>query len=423
MKRIFVLLFALAVVLGLYVQTHATLIDRGTDSLGYHLIYDTDLNITWYDYTESGNTWQNQVNWAAGLTVNFGGNTYHDWRLPRTVDGPYVEGYDGTTTAGYNITSSEMGHLFYTELGNKGFIATDGTYPQPGWGLKNTGPFTNLQKTNFYPYWSGTERAADPATAWNFIFAWGSQDWGYKAQSDLYALAVRPGDVSSTVDLQASILKSYLEFISIPNRQSLMDRMINICSGAQEGDCDAAQRDLQEFNQDMVSKARNFAIDITPLVTDINPIPTSDLGLLAKLLTKAKQIVEFGVDYVLLLLGLLPRSDFNVSSVEGTIGSFDLDAIRFDWIKAEITAEVDKDLLTYLSPGTQFFNDISLFDAQKAVGVATITNVIDPPEFGTIVISLEQIEMTPVPEPSSILLLSSGLAGCGWLAYRYRLKK
>ena len=91
-----------------------------------------------------------------------------------TVDGPFVWGYDGTTTGGFNITSSEMGHLYYTELGNKGFFATDGTNPQPGWGLSNTGDFQNLNP-NPNQYWSGTELATDTINAWFFSFFHGAQ--------------------------------------------------------------------------------------------------------------------------------------------------------------------------------------------------------------------------------------------------------
>ena len=102
----------------------------------------------------------------------------HRVAVPATVDGPWVYGYDGTTTAGYNITTSEMGHLYYSSLGNKGYVATDGTWPQPGWGLKNTSPFINLQ-ADFY--WSGTEYSADPFYyAWNFYFYVGTQ--GYDAK-------------------------------------------------------------------------------------------------------------------------------------------------------------------------------------------------------------------------------------------------
>ena len=141
------------VVFVLTAPAHAFLINRGTDTLGNRLIYDNDRDITWYDFSNAANTWQNQVNWALGLSVTFDSTTYDDWRLPTTVDGPYVFGFDGTTTGGYNITTSEMGHLYYTELGNLGYYATDGTNPQPGWGLTNTGDFQHLSAS---AYWSGT---------------------------------------------------------------------------------------------------------------------------------------------------------------------------------------------------------------------------------------------------------------------------
>ncbi len=160
-------MFLMIVTLSLCVRAEAMLITRGVDDgNGNRLIYDTDWDITWYDYTNAGNNWSNQVAWADGLSIDFGGTTFDDWRLPITVDGPYVSGYDGTTTGGYNITNSEMGHLYYTELGNKGNIATDGTHPQPGWGLSNTGPFQNLYSSF---YWSGTEYAANTNYVWGVL--------------------------------------------------------------------------------------------------------------------------------------------------------------------------------------------------------------------------------------------------------------
>lgn len=194
MKRMFILAVIMAMVMGFSLQAHATLINKGTDSLGYQLIYDNDLNITWYDYTRVQDYWQNQVNWAANLTVNFGGNIYDDWRLPSTIDGIFVWGYDGTTTAGFNITSSEMGHLFYTELENKGYCDTSGSCPQSGWGLTNTEDFQNLQPVG---YWSGTEYAANPNVAWYFGTGFGGGQRTYKKYNGFYALAVRSGDVSA----------------------------------------------------------------------------------------------------------------------------------------------------------------------------------------------------------------------------------
>jgi hypothetical protein len=128
--------------------------------------------ITWLDYTRKQDTWQNQVNWATGLGADLtvtlfpGYTTDNDWlagwRLPaldeskadQSVRGwksghPAGFGYEGPNEDGcydywygYNMVHSEMGYLFYEELGNKGYFATDGKNPQPGWGLSNTGNFS-----------------------------------------------------------------------------------------------------------------------------------------------------------------------------------------------------------------------------------------------------------------------------------------
>jgi hypothetical protein len=179
MKKILALMAAPALVMGLSltfsVQADAALIVRGTDTLGYQLIYDTDRDITWYDYTHAVDTWQNQVNWADALSVNFGGTIYDDWRLPITDE----------NCTGYNCTGSEWAHLYYTELNNKAGGQLGNT---------NTGPFNNLQS---YYYWSGTEDSADSARAWGFYFPFGHQGVYNKDNWNFYAMAVRPGDVST----------------------------------------------------------------------------------------------------------------------------------------------------------------------------------------------------------------------------------
>ncbi len=196
-KASFSLLSILLVGLGFSTQVQAGLVLRGADTLGNRLIYDDDLDVTWYDYSKSPDNWYNQLSWAANLSVTFGENTYTNWRLPISVDGPYSNGYDGSTTTGYNITTSELGHLFYTELGNKGWTAIDGTWPQPGWGLSNTGDFQNLINDT---YWSETPHLppTDPLHSYTFSFNYGYQsyeswDLGYRA------LALRPGNVFATV--------------------------------------------------------------------------------------------------------------------------------------------------------------------------------------------------------------------------------
>lgn len=215
MKQALTLLFVLMLVLGFSVQAYSALELRGmgTSADGtYQLIYDTDLDITWYDYTRVGvydrygnrfgYSWQNQMDWADALSVTFGLNIYTDWRLPITVDGPYVHGNDGTTTAGYNITSSEMGHLYYTELGNKGWYDIDGNF-QIDYGLDNKDSFINLLPDH---YFSATEYVTGPNGVWSFDFRSGFTGAPYDKNNTYYAMAVRSGDVAVVPEPVSTIL-------------------------------------------------------------------------------------------------------------------------------------------------------------------------------------------------------------------------
>ncbi len=196
MKKIFILAVMIVMVLAVSIQAHADLFLRGTDSLGNRLIYDSDLDITWYDYTNASDNWQNQMNWAAALSVTFGSNMYDDWRLPTTLqpDPTCSSHYYSGEGYGLNCTGSEMGHLYYTELGNTASSS----------GFANTGDFQNLQ--NWY-YWSGTEHPTQDA--WYFStdidIGGGYQNITLKAFGN-YAIAVRPGDVSVVPEPISSIL-------------------------------------------------------------------------------------------------------------------------------------------------------------------------------------------------------------------------
>lgn len=207
---VIVMLFAVLFISTL--SAHAALELRGTDSLGHRLIYDTDFNITWYDYSNAKNTWQPQMNWASALSVSGGDlvGVYDDWRLPSTVDGLDVFGYDGNTTGGYNITSSEMGHLYYTELGNAGQFDTSGNPTGCGNNcLTKTGDFQNLQPDY---YWSGTQMAFPHpgeevgVEGWSFGLNNGSQGDAMKNSWLSYGIAVRTGDVSVVPEPISSIL-------------------------------------------------------------------------------------------------------------------------------------------------------------------------------------------------------------------------
>ena len=181
---------------------------------GGGLIYDPNLNITWYDYTYSGPTGngctsEQAMSWAAGL--NLGGVT--GWQLPQAlpVNGStYNNGWswNGSTDLGYNIsapgsaypgsTASQMAYLYYVELGNKGYADINGNYPQPGWGLVNQGPFSNLQAARYcwtqsVPWGDWASYGQGPLT---FAFSAGSQNTaGLVDPSNGAALAVHPGDV------------------------------------------------------------------------------------------------------------------------------------------------------------------------------------------------------------------------------------
>jgi hypothetical protein len=162
---------------------HAALIDNGGG-----LVYDTDRNITWYVPNLGPMTWSQTVSWAAGLNVsNDNVNNVTGWRLPSALN------QDGTGPCdGYNCSGSEMGHLYYTELGN---TAQEG--------LKNKGPFTNLQHAN---YWTALEWASFPENAWAFGFDFGKQGFADKnLTSHFFAMAVHDGDVGARAPERVTI--------------------------------------------------------------------------------------------------------------------------------------------------------------------------------------------------------------------------
>jgi hypothetical protein len=169
--------------------------------------YDTALGITWLanaNYAGTAMDWSTANAWASSLNIN--GVT--GWRLPTITD----TGSSGCTFAhtgtdcGYNVdtATSEMAHMFYATLGNKAFFDTSGSLdPQAGWGLTNTGPFSNIQPD---AYWFATEYAPDTSNAWYFINHDGFQSYYSKATPFLYAWAVHSGDLGvSTVPVPAAV--------------------------------------------------------------------------------------------------------------------------------------------------------------------------------------------------------------------------
>lgn len=162
---------------------HAALVDRGGG-----LIYDTALNITWLSdanyaktsgYDASGAMkWNQAVAWAANLSYydSVRNVTYTDWRLAAS-----------DACSGANCAGSEMGQLFYNELGGVAGQSIASTHNA------NYGLFQNFQPNG---YWFGTEYAPDAKNSWSFYLNDGNQSNNNKNNS-LYALAVLPGDVAA----------------------------------------------------------------------------------------------------------------------------------------------------------------------------------------------------------------------------------
>jgi hypothetical protein len=165
----------------------------------FEAYYDTSLNITWLanaNYAGTIMDWTTANAWAAGLNPYRSGIT--GWRLPTVTDTGTSGcdfGYTGTD-CGFNVNTAtgEMAHMFYTILGDKAFYNTSGVGPQAGWGLTNTGPFSNVQSLI---YWSATEYAPDTSYAWVFNFSNGNQTSHNKANG-YYAWAVHSGDVGAS---------------------------------------------------------------------------------------------------------------------------------------------------------------------------------------------------------------------------------
>jgi Protein of unknown function (DUF1566)/PEP-CTERM motif len=167
-------------------------------------VYDAEANLSWLANANlaASNTfgvsgigasgymnWNTAQSWIAAMdAANYLG--YNDWRLPTTLQPDVSCGSQlGGVSLGLNCTGSEMGHLFYNELGGVASQSILTTHNA------NFGLFQNVQ-SDFY--WSGTDYAPNPGAAWEFAISIGDQEASYKGY-DSFALAVRSGQVVSAV--------------------------------------------------------------------------------------------------------------------------------------------------------------------------------------------------------------------------------
>jgi len=168
--------------MGVASTASAGLINRGNG-----MIYDTDLNITWLSNANlegGGMHWSAANSWAASLTV--GGFT--NWRLPTTLQPDATcSNQSGGVSFGYDCTGSELGHLFYSELGGVAGQSITTTHNA------NYDLFSNIQS---FIYWSG-EYAGGTGSAWYFG-TWSGYQNVITKDNPYFGWAVRTGDVAST---------------------------------------------------------------------------------------------------------------------------------------------------------------------------------------------------------------------------------
>jgi Protein of unknown function (DUF1566)/PEP-CTERM motif len=179
-----------------------------TSALGGQVVNDTDLNITWLANANLADTnafgisgilpggymtWYTAQNWIVAMNASNGGAGYlgfNNWRLPTTLQPDVSCGSQlGGVSLGLNCTGSEMGHLFYNELGGVAGSSILTTHNA------DLALFNNVQ-SNYY--WSGTDYAPNPGAAWEFGMSIGDQEASYKGY-DMFAWAVRSGQVVSAV--------------------------------------------------------------------------------------------------------------------------------------------------------------------------------------------------------------------------------
>lgn len=197
---------ALALLAGIAISgtAHSTLIDRGSG-----LIYDDALNITWLANADlvatvtfgvsgiiaggsgvggiPGGTmnWATAQNWIAAMNIdNYLG--YNNWRLPKATQPDQSCSNQGGDTFGFNCTGSEMGHLFYSDLGGTAGVSL----------LDKTDPDLSLFHNIVADvYWTGSGYVQS-GYAWTFFMNNGYQDY-YAMGNSLYVWAVRDGDVDA----------------------------------------------------------------------------------------------------------------------------------------------------------------------------------------------------------------------------------
>ena len=141
--------------------------------------YDADGLMTWSE----AQAWINEINNPSSIYYM----GYSNWRLPSSYN------RDGSGPCyWFNCTDSELGYLWYIELGNTANTdptdATDGPFD-----------FSSMPPPPYNPYNTSTNYAADPDnSAWTFNFNNGNQhDQAKTSTMGAWAVRTAPEPVSS----------------------------------------------------------------------------------------------------------------------------------------------------------------------------------------------------------------------------------
>lgn len=174
------------------------------------LVYDSDQNLTWLRDADYGyfRYHDSAVSWVNNLVYE----GYDDWRLP--VADSSCQG----TYPAYNCSNSELGHLFYTELGNTA-----------GGPLTNTGPFLDIVPSDGGPrnlsgmMWTGTFAYGRSPHYYVFDFNDGGQSidvsgleyqvWAVREGNSGITAPVVPEPISSILFITGGLLLSGRRFI------------------------------------------------------------------------------------------------------------------------------------------------------------------------------------------------------------------
>jgi hypothetical protein len=163
-------------------------------------VYDTVQNVTWLANANLAATrtfgvseinadgsmsWDTAQRWIAAMNAAHYLGSSH-WTLPATaLPDSNCSQRPKTASFGFGCTGSQMGNLYYNELGGAKGSTIELTHNA------NYGLFRNFQP---YLYWSSTLWTNVPNSAFSFSFGNGFQGTNVFANV-MYAIAVAPGKV------------------------------------------------------------------------------------------------------------------------------------------------------------------------------------------------------------------------------------